>query len=238
MPKLIALLLLVPALSSAAELVLNPKPQVSKDTCQSYQIAYALSFTGDPRYAVSTTRQLRAQERAFRTLLTQVADEATGTIKGSTTAHQNWQVAVQRFTKNKYVLKDAFFKTLPDLYSKVANVTGNEHVKTGGAALATFTAKRPVFTSVTRVSSSSYASGHIIAVFGYEKPTLQTPGPQMKLPLAILNSAIKVANVVGNMCSADPGDHTYRAEVYVESDYDLKKFGALGYNLLWLELAT
>jgi hypothetical protein len=237
MKVIFALLLLIPYSVGATDIVLNPKPQLNKDTCQSYQIAFGLSYTGAQEYAVSTTKQLRGQERAFRAVLTQVANEAAGALKGDTTAHQNWQVAVRRLTKGKYVLRDAFFKTMPEFYAKISSITGNENANSGGAALAAFTAKQPVFTSVTRVGANSYLNGHIVAVFGYQKPALLTPGPQMKLPLAILNSAIKVGNISSNMCSADPGDNKYRAEVYVEGNYELKSFEPLGYNLLWIDRA-
>jgi hypothetical protein len=219
----------------AHDIVLNPRPQVSKDTCQSYQMAFALDATGDPMYQVATTKQLRQQEQQFRNALVQVANAAPGARKGDTTDHLNWQDAVKLYTNGRYVLRAKYYKTLPELYAVMAEKTGNRSVQATGAVLAAFTMRQPVFTSVSKVGSSTYGKGHIVAVLGVAYPTNQSPGPEMHLPLAILNSAIKLKKSSANMCQLEGGDDRYRAEVYLSGDYELKSFESLGYNLLWLE---
>jgi hypothetical protein len=223
--------------SSAVELILNPSPQVTKDTCQSYQIAFALAATGDPAYRAETSNELRKMESDFRSALVSTANAAPDERKGKTSDHVNWQEAVKSYTSGKYVLRDKYFKTLGEIYAAVAEKTGNSNVQAPGAILSVLTARQPVFTSVQSVAGSAYGAGHIVAVFGVSAPTNMSPGPQTKLPLAILNSAIKLGKGTGNMCHMAEGDDKYRAEVYLTVNYELKQFQNLGYDLLWLERA-
>jgi hypothetical protein len=228
-------LVFAPSLSGAFELVINPKPQVTKDTCQSYQIAFGLVATGDRSFAAETATELRNLEKSFRDTLIRVAADAPGQRKNDTTDHNNWRVATSTFTSGRYILQEKFFKTRGDLYDRVAALTGNKSIAVGGAALAAFTVKQPVFLSIKSVGPYTYSKGHIIGVFGVNYPTNRTPASDAQLPLAILNSAVRLGADQGNMCSLNAGDGLYRAEVFLSSAYELKEFGNLGYSLMWLE---
>jgi hypothetical protein len=163
----------------------------------------------------------------------EVAESAAPPHKGNTTSHVNWQRAVSQFTGDKYVLCESFHKGVDAVVQQVRDRTGNGSVKISGAVLAAFTAGRPVFTSVARIGRNKYGEGHIVAVFGTDIPA--NPSSSTTYPLAILNSAIKVGDNDTNACSLTMGDAMYRAEVYLTADYELKRFGTLGYSLMWLE---
>ncbi len=225
----IFLLSLFPANGFSQDVYLNPKPQSYTNTCQSYALAMALIKTGDSKFVVEKTKELREFEIRIRNIIESIAKKD----KKSVYSHAVWAKAVTHIAINKYKLKSKTTNDLEEYYRIIEEITGQASVKILGPIMSAVLSQKVVLTSVKRIGENNYGSGHIVALFGVGAAT---PHKSELRSLAILNSAIKVNDKFKNACSIDDkvGDYKYSALVSLVKDYELKKYSGK-YKLMWIE---
>jgi len=202
-------------------LTINPNPQATFNTCQSYSIAFALSKAGWQAGA-NNAKELRSLEQMFR-----------NDMDGSNPyAHKTWKENVTKFTqsKHKLIIRYVDEATLRSLVRKHAGTYTPEK----GQSI-TFKPRKVVMTSITKYRNSNYSSGHIVSIVGiHDVPNKSKPDDS----LLIFNSAIKGIDKKKNQCSIDDTKTDYVYSAKLESagfgDIELKPYDGK-YLVMWIE---
>ena len=196
------------------ELHVDTKPQSTANTCQSYMASLALAAVNDPGYPINNFYELRNAELEFR----RIADSL-----GNPYSHQTWVQAMEQFTDGKYTFKlsyhpDNIVEWLSVVKSKTSSAPDIELL----VNKLTGTGFPIVLTSVKKLGSDAYSTGHIIGVIGIEGNGLNST-----TKIVSFNSAIKGNGFEGSMCKPDdyPGDSKYSAGVLKTNDFILSTFG-------------
>lgn len=213
-------LLLAVAWAQSLEIVLSPKPQAYPNTCQSYALAFAFARAGVPGFEVAGVAELRASEGRIRKALEQ---------QGDPYAHATWQAATKTLTGGAFTLERREFSDPESFMAFLGDTTGVTNAGSLGTVLSFLTVRTPVLTSFSSIGSSSYPSGHIVAVLGTDGP------PHQSRKLLLLNSAIKAGSAVRLSCESGdlPGDARYKAAAGLEDAYTLKTYSGK-FVALWL----
>ncbi|AGP82997.1 hypothetical protein I533_15210 [Alteromonas mediterranea MED64] len=220
------------------ELILEPLPQSTSNTCQSYSIAYALAFSGLWHQVIDTPKQLRELEASVRKEINSVVQEHS--LKGKKITpyhHTTWAEAVKRVSSNNLRLTLYYSSTPTEYYQKVSDVTGITSSDILGAPITAALVKKPIMTSVQKLNGDSYASGHIVTLLGLtEAVPVNRPIVKMDKAFLVLNSAVKSNEKTFNMCSEEitSGDKIYSASVNITKDYELKDWDEK-FLLMWIE---
>ncbi|GAA0374979.1 hypothetical protein GCM10009092_44020 [Bowmanella denitrificans] len=224
-----------------SELILDPSPQSTSNTCQSYSIAYALAYSGLWYQAIETPKQLRELEVIVRKEINSVVQEHNSkNSKGKKInpyLHATWVEAVKRVSSNNLKLTLYYPSSPTEYYQKISDITGITSSDIFGAPIAAVLVKKPIMTSVQKLNGDSYASGHIVTLLGLTEavPTNKSIA-NMDKAFLVLNSAVKSNQKQFNMCSEEitSGDKKYSASVNITNDYELKDWGGK-YLLMWIE---
>ena len=218
------------------ELVLDPSPQSTKDTCQSYSIAYSLAHSGLWLEEVDTPKKLRELEQKIRSEIESIAKrEKVKNPQIDTTTHTVWQNAVKIVSSNNLKLKLYYPSSPKAYYQKIMDITGITSADILGVPLSATLVKKPIMTSVTKLNGNTYGSGHIVTLLGLTAAD-NKPIKNMNKEIMVLNSAVKSNQKTFNMCSEEitSGDKKYSASVNITKDYELKDWGGK-YLLMWIE---
>jgi hypothetical protein len=219
----IALTCAVGPLTSAhaqLQIVLNPKPQYSGNSCRSYGLALAVGTLPSSPLPVSDARQLREAEKSFQAKLESL---------GNASSHETWRKAVDELSSGKLELVLEYPTSYEALYKRVRDLTKVHAADTLGSFLTIAVGATPVMTSVMSVGDNRYSTGHIVTVYGVSSQ------PVTPTPLVLLNPAVKVADKTKLACELDdvPNDAKWSASASLETKYELKKFGN-GYLVMWV----
>ncbi|TIM31604.1 MAG: hypothetical protein E5Y63_06190 [Mesorhizobium sp.] len=205
------------------DIVLNPSPQVTGSTCQSYSMGLAMSFHSASPFKAETPTELRELERRIRAALTDSA-----TANGRTQPiRDDWRVAMEKVSNGKLTAKWRSFRNLDSALRFAGDMTGITNPEGLGEALSATLVKTPVMLSFNRIGSSNYLpQSHIVTVFGVQIPNA-TMGENAHPKLLIVNSAVKYNNDVKNICANEDLSDTdkYRATADLTNDYDIHRFG-------------
>jgi len=230
----VAFLMTVPASAQSLDVVTSPIPQAYRDTCQSYSLAFALARAKVPGFELNSVGQVRAAEAKVRAAID--AEVKPGTPEDAYN-QRVWERAVLRLTSNNLRLASAFYPTFEELADAAAAKTGISNAATLGGAVSFLLSQTPVMTSFVNIDGSAYRTGHIVTVFGVDRPA----GPVNTVPrLLLLNSAVKASApgappAYAPVCDSPalPGDRLYTGALRLESKYEPKLFGGK-YRLMWL----
>lgn len=228
-------LLLPPAASAQqTELVLTAPPQAFLNSCQSYSIAVAMGYVPSAPFKAETPQELRELEQRVYAKLQEIAvskNTQVGMLPATDLA-----AAIETVTSNALTLVSKQFAHLDDAMRFIATETGISSPEGLGATLAVNLVKRPVLLSFSRIKASSYASGHVVSVFGVQLPPA-TMGDSAKPKLLVLNSAVKYAGGIKNACENNdfpgpqsPGDKRYSAVLTLTDDYAIRFTGPFYVN--------
>lgn len=217
------------------EVVTRPIPQAYSNTCQSYALAFALARAGAPGFALADVAGVRAAEARVRAAIAAAAGPG-----GSPYAHSAWARAVTTLTSGAFALRRREYATADALYGDAVARTGVGAAATLGPVVAATVSRTPVMTSFERIGRDSYATGHIVTVFGVDLPA----GP-MSAPagLLLLNSAVKrrpgTTPAFAPVCGSGdpPGATRYTGALALERDYVLKRYGGR-FVAFWIEPAS
>lgn len=206
----------------ALDLFEDIKPQATTQTCQSYAIMLALAALGDDAFPINNFEELRDAEKEFRAV-------AEG-VSGGPYGHDALKKAVSQYTSGAYDLViETGISDLPSYMQRVKELT--RLTSTGDALIADLTGSDfvVVLSSFTRIATSNYATGHIVAILGVAGSGLDSSSQ-----LLMFNSAIKGQGGSVNMCAPgdEPGDYKYQAGVVLTNDFELKSFP--DFRLLYL----
>lgn len=220
------------------ELVLDPSPQSTSNTCQSYSIAYALAHSGLWYQAIENPKQLRELEVSLRKEINSVVHEQNSQGKKITPYHHaTWVEAVKRVSSNNLKLTLYYPSSPTEYYQKISDITGITSSDILSAPIAAILVKKPIMTSVQKLNGDSYASGHVVTLLGLTETVPANKSIEnMDREFLVLNSAVKSNQKQFNMCSEEitSGDKKYSASVNVTKDYELKDWGGK-YLLMWIE---
>jgi hypothetical protein len=226
----LALMVGSPTMAQSLDVVTNPIPQGYTNTCQSYSLAFALARSGVPGFNLNTVGEVRAAEKTVRDAI-----EAEVRFGESAYSHAVWQRAVARLTSNNYKLNRVEFSSFEQFMTEAGSKTGVTGAATLGSSLSYLLSRTPVMTSFTDIGGNTYASGHIVTIFGIER----SPAPLSTPPkLLLLNSAIKGGPAgpgYAPACNSPtlPGDLKYTGALRLESTYALKTYGGK-FVLFWI----
>ncbi|MFL0587505.1 hypothetical protein ACH0BU_12775 [Sphingomonas olei] len=222
-----------PVAAQSLDVVTSPIPQGYTDTCQSYSLGFALARANVPGFTLQTVAEVRSAEAAVRAAI-------NAEIKPGESAynHAVWQRAVLRLTSNNYRLNRVEYPTFEALAEKAAALTGISNAGTLSGSVAFLLSQTPVMTSFSKIDGNTYSSGHIVTVFGVDRPS----GPVSVAPkLLLLNSAVKrsaasAPPAYAPLCGGGPtlpGDTRYTGALRLESSYTPKTYGGR-FVLFWI----
>lgn len=228
-------ILLMPISTASAgpiDIALDPSPQVTGETCQSYSMALAIAFHPNAPMSAkaNTVRELREVERRIRAKLM----ELTG---GATPTRAQWAAAVKFVTDDALTVDWREFASLDQAMRFAGDLTTVKATSTLGPALSVSLVKTPVMLSFTQIGTSRYAAGHIVTVFGVDLPQASM-GDTARPRLLLVNSGIKYAGGVKNICAVEDltDSDRYRASATITADYELKRFpGSKPYIVTWIK---
>lgn len=205
------------------QVVLDPKPQFSGNSCRSYGLALAIGTLPASPFPVADARQLRELEKEVQSKI-----RSLGGASGAS-SHEVWRKAVHELSSGKLELVLEYPTTYEALYARVKELTKVSAANTLGPIMTVALGATPVMTSVLSVGDTPYPSGHIVTVYGVSAEPI-TP-----TPLVILNPAVKVADKTKIACELDdvPNDSKWSATASLEPRYTLKKVGN-GYLVMWV----
>ena len=220
------------------QLVLEPLPQSTKNTCQSYSIAYAIANSGLWHESIDTPQKLRLLEMKFREAIESYVKEQKRAGKSISVYHHTaWVEALKRVSSNNLTLALYYPSSPNDFYSKIAKKTGNVWSGEFGDTFSAALVNTPVMTSVKRIGKDNYSSGHIVTVLGLTSPIPSNASlSSFDRKLLTLNSAVKANQQTFNMCSDDikSGDRLYSASISSTANYELKNWNGK-YLLMWVK---
>ncbi|OWV64036.1 hypothetical protein ATY76_21465 [Rhizobium sp. R339] len=211
------------ARADPVDLVLNPSPQEFSNTCQSYSMGLAMAFHPSSPFAATTPTELRELERRLRKALTDSAAANNHPVA----TREDWKVAVETVSNDVLTVSVESFKDLDPAMQFVAQKTAISNPEGLGDVLSAALVSTPVMMSFTRIESSDYKpQSHIVTVFGVQLPNASmdnTAHPK----LLLVNSAVKYANNVKNICAQEAlsDNDRYRAMVSLTDNYELNLFG-------------
>ncbi len=216
------------------ELILDPSPQATSNTCQSYSIAFSLAQSGLWPETIESPKQLRALEQRVRTEINLVAKQD----ENKTPYHHDvWAKAVKRVSSNNLKLKRFYTESPNAYYKKIASITGMTSSEILSGPISALLVKAPIMTSVTTLENNDYADGHIITILGLTEDVPKNRSlASMNQNILALNSAVKSGAKTFNICSEDitSGDKKYSASLSLATNYKVKQWGAK-YLLMWIE---
>lgn len=201
-----------------------PEGQSTSVSCQSYALSVALAFRKDPKFTINTAAELRMAEDGIRAEIVKAKGAA------AEVSHEHVAAGFKAYTRGQYLLK-AQWVDLPALGSLAGSVSG---VSSAAGAPPTFllgaTVKDVVLTSVVRVGTSKYASGHIISLMGVDGKA------DSNRRYLALNGGIKVEGLPAQMACVDgvpdkPSRYAAGVNWLKSSEVDFKDFG--GKYLAW-----
>lgn len=210
--------------SAQLQIALNPKPQYSGNSCRAYGLALAVGTLPASPFPVASAKQLREAERQLQARI-----KALGGADGASN-HEVWRKAVEELSSGKLELVLEYPASYEAVYARIRELTKVTAADTLGALMTVAVGATPVMTSVLAVGSSTYATGHIVTVYGVSAQ------PVTPTPLVMLNPAVKVADKTKMACEMDdvPNDSKWSATASLEPKYTLKKFGS-GYLVMWVK---
>lgn len=220
------------------ELILDPSPQSTSNTCQSYSIAYAIAHSGLWYEEVETPKQLRELEQIVRSAIDAFVQEPKSIEDKITPYHHTaWVEGVKRATSNNLKLNLHYPSSPKDYYQKISDITGITSSDILGAPISVALVNKPIMTSVTKLNDDDYLNGHIVTLLGLTEAVPDNQSlANMDKSFLVLNSAVKSNQKTFNMCSDEitSGDKKYSASVNVTMEYELKSWGGK-YLLMWIE---
>jgi hypothetical protein len=184
----------------------------------------------DSPIPVHSARELREAEILLQTRLDQTAIEmSTVGHRAASGEHVVWQRAVAELSGGKIELIAEYPSSLEAFYARVRELTSTGDVGHLGAVFSSAVVRTPVLTSVTRLGKGSYPLGHIVTIYGLTGDLVEPT------PIAVLNSAVKVADKTRMACDIGDvaNDEKWSAIVSLESSYQLTSFNGC-FLILWL----
>jgi hypothetical protein len=195
--------------------------QYNNQSCQSYALALALHFTGDPRYFIQDTepadilKKLRVMELEIRERI-----EYIRKLNNEKPHRRQWAWAIENLTFNKYTVKYKWMNTLANYYSFLEKNYQDGPFCTTVAGKCVFNQwqlhnndkQKLLLISTKRIYSQRYDDGHIVSVLDYEGNYNQLYSYQ-KPKLKIVNSWSKTTPYTCTPIS--------RGSVATINDYDL-----------------
>jgi len=203
----------------------EPVGQFNGYSCQSYALAVALAFRKDGNFQISTADQLRRSEEEIRVKIL----AAKGSAAEVTREHV--KAGFKAFTGGAYVVKEKVVNDIPTLGDSTSSITGISVASTVPPAfLIGATVKDVVLTSVTRVGTSNYPSGHFISLLGVDGP------PNSSRKYLVLNGGIKVDGLPAKLTCVDgvpdkPSKYDAGISWLTGEDLDFKAFA--GKYVVW-----
>lgn len=220
------------------ELILDPSPQSTSNTCQSYSIAYSLAHSGLWFEPIETPKKLRELEIIVRSEIDAFVQEQNTSGKKVTSYHHTaWAEGVKRASSNNLKLRFYYPSSRQDYYKKVTDITGISSTNLIATPISAALVKKPIMTSVTKLNDDSYKNGHIVTILGLaEVASKNSSMEKLEKEMIILNSAVKSNMKIFNMCSEEvtSGDKKYSASVNITNNYKLKDWEGK-YMLMWIE---
>ena len=223
------------------QLILDPSPQSTSNTCQSYSLAYSLAHSGYWPEQIETPKQLRKLEQEVRLHIEAYVKEFNQgkpeKEKLSVYHHTTWVEAVKRVSSNNLKLTLSYPSTPNEYYQKIADKTEVTSSQILGAPISAALVKTPVMTSVKKLNNDTYNGGHVVTLMGLTKDIPKNRSlRKMDQKVLVLNSAVKSNQKVFNMCSDEitSGDKKYSASVNLTNEYTLKNWDGK-YLLMWID---
>ena len=221
---LLACLALTGSARAQASFVQAPSGQSTPVSCQSYSLAVALAFKKDPAFSIDTAADLRRVEDAIRKAI----ESAQG--KASSVTHEHIIAGFQAYTGGRYTLKSRLvdLPTLGDLVASASGITST--TSTPLSFLLGASVRDVLLTSVSRVGSSRYSSGHIITLMGIDGPATSSRS------YLVLNGGIKVGGLAEQRACEEgipdkPSKYGASVSWVGSADIDFKPFN--GKYLVW-----
>ena len=203
-----------------SDIILNPSPQVTGSTCQSYSIAFAMAQNSAMHQHIETPKDLRKLERQLRKQIESIAQNSPGTAAH----HEVWVEAVRQVSSNNLRLKLEYYNDPNKFYRQVKNLTNIDAAEILGGVMSATLMDKVVMTSVNHVNGNIY-DGHVVSIIGVGKALPNHSIANWNTSLMILNSAVKTGSgETINMCSESisSGDKAYSANVSLTHNYELK----------------
>jgi hypothetical protein len=214
------------------DIVLTPSPQEFSNTCQSYSMALAVSFAPNSPFVADTATELRDLEQQIRAALLASAKQGGRTQP----IRDDWRAAVEKVTNGVLTVQWKSFDHLDPAIHFVADLTGISNPDALGTVLSVALVKTPAMMSFKRIESSTYATSHIVTVFGVQLPD-QSMGDDATPELLAVNSAVQYPGGVKNICAQEDLSDAdrYRALTTLTSNYELNLFsGDQPYLITWI----
>jgi hypothetical protein len=184
-------------------------------------MALAMTFHPASPFKADTPTELRELERRLRAALKASADSH----QRAEPVREDWKAAMEAVSNGQLSIAWKDFAHLDPAMRFVASQTGISNAASLGATLSVALVKTPVMLSFTRIGTSSYATSHIVTIFGIDLPNASMTD-SAKPKLLLVNSAVKYAGNVKNICAeGDLSDKDkYRAMATLSNDYDFRLF--------------
>lgn len=224
------LLICTHAMAGPIDIALDPSPQEFANTCQSYSLGLAMTFSPNSPIKADTQIELRNLERQLRVEIVRNWQKVHPNDKDPN--RDDWKEAVEKLSSNALTLQWKSFNHVDDAMRFVGSSTGITSPETLGTVLSVAVVKTPVMLSFKKIESSDYrgAAGtgsHIVTVFGVQlPPATMTDDAHPKLLL--VNSAVKFLGGKRNICSEEAlsDDDRYSAVTTLTDNYVLYPHGA------------
>lgn len=178
---------------------IDPSGQATGNSCQSYALGVALAFKRDAAFPLDSAAALRDTELRIRAKIVQAAN-------GAEVTHEHVKAGFLAYTGGRYKLA-----TQTVAIAAIGEAIGARSGVTSAAVTPMDfflgnVVRDVVLSSATKIENDSYAGGHIFTLLGVDG------GPNSNQRFLVLNSAVKVKNMVKNGCSNgvpdDPGPYT------------------------------
>jgi len=224
------------ATAGPIDIVIDPAPQAFSNTCQSYSLGLAMAFEPTSPYQAGTATELRDLEENLRQAIDDSVSQHPKSERPDGPIRDDWRAAVEKVTSNALTVKWKSFNDLDSAMRFVGDKTNVTDPESLGTTLSAALVKTPVLLSFKRVQGSSYSTSHIVTVFGVELPQASL-AENAHPKLVIVNSAVKYAGGVKNVCSvSDLSDaDRYQATSVLTDDYDFNLFSGNTYLVTWVE---
>jgi len=221
-----------PADAGPIDIFVTPSPQAFSNTCQSYSMALAVAFAPNSPLVADTATELRDLEQQNRAAVLASAKQGGRTQP----IRDDWRAAVEKVTNGVLTVQWKGFDHLDPAIHFVADLTGISNPESLGTVFSVALAKTPAMLSFKRIESSTYATRHIVKVFGVQLPD-QSMGDDATPKLLAVNSAVQYRGGIKNICTQEDLSDAdrYRALTSLTSNYELYPFpGDQPYLITWI----
>lgn len=224
-------------------LTIAPPAQANRNTCQSYVLAAALSMLSTDRtlpwFNINDADSFRTNELEIRKFIEnemRVRLRKQKLEAKDDSIRDDWKNVLQRLTFGQYKIEKRTFISHEAMMSFLAE---RVQVKRKGDVLSQLLVPHPTtlyFTSVSRIGTTTYKSGHVVIILGVDMPEHAN---YAKPALLFLNSFVKGDD---NEClPKELADTKWFGSAGWTDDYEIKFFpgkdGPGGYIVNWIEPA-